>query len=310
MWAIFFNSPVDSDAYFYSLDNLRFPGVLQRLALVYLIVATFNLHTGWRLQALGAAFLLFLYWGLLNLPGFSLEPGADLGAYLDRALFGESHLLRQTWDPEGLLGTLPAAATGLMGGLTGHWLNSGREDRWKTLGLFLFGFLGIILGWVWGFVFPLNKNLWTSSFALYTAGWAMTILGALYWLFDRRKIRVDWVRPFLWLGQNPLLAYCLSQVGVMAFDLLYIGTPSHHTSLLALIHNVLLGEDWDVMELTLWSDLRWPSLYWALLCLTSWTLLIGLFPRTLNFTKVFFKQHLRTFIPTMTTNFWNAKRIA
>ena len=94
-WAILWHSPSDTEAYFYSLDNLRLPGVLQRLALVYLGVAILVIHTGWRLQSLFLMMGLFLYWGLMSLPGFPLEPGADFGSWLDRALWGEAHLYRQ-----------------------------------------------------------------------------------------------------------------------------------------------------------------------------------------------------------------------
>ena len=305
IWSIFFNSPLDSAAYFYSLDNLRLPGVLQRLALVYLGVGILTLHTSRRLQSVLAAALLCLYWVLMTLPGFSLEPGADVGAYLDRAFLGEAHLYRQTWDPEGLLSTLPALASGLIGGLSGHWLISEREDRWKLTILFLLGSLGILFGWLWGLVLPLNKNLWTSSFALYSAGWALIILGLLYWLFDCRKARVVCLRPLLWLGQHALLAYCLSQVGVMTLEMLYLGTPSHHTKLLTVFHTALFGEYWDVSGLTLWSDPRWPSLLWALLCLTSWKTLIWLFPRTLNLSRVLGPRPTRQPLPSINLNFWD-----
>jgi predicted acyltransferase len=302
VWEIFFSSPQDSHAYFYSLDNLRLPGVLQRLALVYLGVAVFNLHTGWRVQSLAAAALLCFHWVLMTLPGFSLEPGADFGAWLDRALFGEAHLYQQTWDPEGLCGTLPAIATGLIGGLTGQWLITQREDRFKLAVLFLSGILSLLFGCLWSFVFPLNKNLWTSSFALYSTGWALIILGFLYWLFDCHKARPVCLRPLLRLGQNSLLAYCLSQVGVMALDLMYLGTPSHHSNFLTLIHTALFGESWNVLGLTPWPDPRWPSLYWALLCLLSWTTVIGLVPRQLNFPKVFSWRPAAPSLPVMEIN--------
>ena len=113
IWSIFISPPTDTDtgAFFYSLRNLRIPGVLQRLALVYLAVALLTLHSRWRTQALVAAALLFGYWGLMTLTGFGLEAGADLGALIDRVTFGHDHLYMQNWDPEGLLSTLPAIAT-------------------------------------------------------------------------------------------------------------------------------------------------------------------------------------------------------
>ena len=159
IWAIFLSPPTDSDIYYFSLTNLRIMGVLQRIALVYLAVSLLLVHTRWRVQAIVAGALLLLYWALMSLPGFSLEPGQDLGAFIDRAIFGEAHLWRyaQTWDPEGLLSTLPAIATGLFGALTGHWLRSQRDRRDTLIGLFLFGFFGIVVGSAWGYVFPTQQ---------------------------------------------------------------------------------------------------------------------------------------------------------
>ena len=189
IWSIFLSPPTDTDtgAFFYSLENLRIPGVLQRLALVYLAVALLALHTRWRTQALVASALLLGYWGLMTLTGFGLQAGADLGSCLDRLVFGHDHLYARNWDPEGLLSTLPAIATGLLGALTGHWLKSERPGGRKLLGLFLFGVIGIIVGRIWGLAFPLNKNLWTSSFVLYTGGFALIFLGVLYWLIDLKQ---------------------------------------------------------------------------------------------------------------------------
>ena len=202
IWSIFLSPPADSAAYFYSLANLRIPGVLQRLALVYLAVALLVLHSRWRTQALVAGALLLLYWGLMTLTGFSLEAGADLGAWLDRVIFGHNHLYMQNWDPEGLLSTLPAIATGLLGALTGHWLKSARDGRRKLLGLLLGGGLSLAAGWLWGLSFPINKNLWTSSYVLYTAGFALLILAAVYWLIDLKRVQAPWARPLHLAGHQ------------------------------------------------------------------------------------------------------------
>jgi predicted acyltransferase len=273
IWATLWSPPRDTQAYFYSLGNLRIPGVLQRLALVYLAVALLTLHSRWRTQAAVAAALLLGYWGLMTLTGFGLEPGEDLGASIDRAVFGPDHLYMQTWDPEGLLGTLPAIATGLLGALTGHWLKSARTGRRKLLGLLLFGVIGVAAGKLWGLSFPLNKNLWTSSFVLYSAGFALLGLGVLYWLIDLRKVNLAWASPFIWLGTKPLLAYCGSQAMFLALYTLYVGTPWEHTSLLTLFQNGLFGVHWDILGETAWRDPRWPSLFWALVCLSFWTML-------------------------------------
>ncbi len=237
IWGIFLSPPPGAEVYFFSLANLRIPGVLQRIALVYLPLSIILMHTRWRVQALLAGGLLLLYWGLMSLPGFAMQPGQDLGAAIDRAVFGGAHLWRytQTWDPEGLLGTLPAIATGLLGALTGGWLHSRRERRRKLTGLLLAGFLAIIVGAAWGLVFPLNKYLWTSSYVVYTAGFALIFLGFWYWLADVQQWQTVLVQPFVWLGMNPLVAYCGAQLGSLALDVLYLGTPAQHTHLSALI---------------------------------------------------------------------------
>lgn len=284
-WAIFLSPPADTDVWFFSLANLRIMGILQRIALVYLAVSLLLLHTRWRVQALVTGALLLIYWGLMSLPGFELQPGQDLGTFVDRAVLGESHLAG-TWDPEGLLGTLPAIATGLIGALTGHWLRSERGGPRKLTGLLLGGGLGIIIGAAWGLVFPLNKYLWTSSYVIYTAGFALVFLAAWYWLIDLQHAKAVWTQPAIWLGMNPLLAYCGSQIMFIALHTLYIGTPMQHTHLIDLIRSAIFGVDWDVIGQTAWQDPQWAALGWAFLCLTFWTLVTGFFYRHRIFLKV------------------------
>jgi predicted acyltransferase len=289
IWAIFLSPPADTEIYYFSLANLRIMGVLQRIALVYLAVSLLVLHTGWRAQALVTGALLLIYWGLMTLvPGFSMEPGADLGAFLDRTVFGEAHLWRfsQTWDPEGLLSTLPAIATGLCGALTGHWLSREGDGRDKLIGLFLFGFCGIFVGTAWGYVFPLNKYLWTSSFVVYTAGYALMFLAFWYWLIDLKQVKTVWAQPLVWLGMNPLVAYCGAQLGGLALGILYVGTPTEHTHFIAIIHNLLFGENWEIVGQSSWRNPRWPSLAWALIYLSFWTGLTGLLYRRRLFLKL------------------------
>lgn len=287
IWALFLSPPPDSDVYFFSLADLRIPGVLQRIALVYLAVSILLIHTRWRTQALVGGGLLLLYWGLMSLPGFPMEPGQDLGAAIDRAVFGEAHLWRfsETWDPEGLLSTLPAIATGLCGAMTAHWLRSEHTGREKCAGLMLAGFLGIGLGAAWGLVLPLNKDLWTSSYAVYTAGFALIYLGAWYWLADLKQWRPFGVEPFVWLGMNPLFAYCGAQIGAIALGVLYLGTPTEHIHLSTLIPEALFGANWDVIGETKWRNPLVPSSLWALTYLSFWTILMGYFYRR----RIFFK---------------------
>jgi predicted acyltransferase len=153
-------------------------------------------------------------------------------------------------------------------------------------GLLLAGFLAIIAGAAWGLVFPLNKYLWTSSYVVYTAGFALIFLGFWYWLVDVQQWQTLLVQPFVWLGMNPLVAYCGAQLGSRALGVLYLGTPTEHTHLNALIMKTLFGEDRGVAGLTWLSDPIWPSLFWALIYLSFWTLLMGIFYRKRLFFKI------------------------
>lgn len=198
----------------FQLATWRIPGVLVRIGIVYGIGSLVFLSCGPRLQLGLAVACLVGYWALLTLvpvPGQgapSLAMGRDLGAWLDRSLLGD-HLHRhaRTWDPEGLLGTLPSLATCIAGMRAGAWLRRRdvEEDaRWSAL--FAVGFLLFLAGALWGRSFPINKNLWTSSYVLYHCGLALSTLATLWWLVDRRGQRW-WTPPFVWLGVNPLTIY-------------------------------------------------------------------------------------------------------
>ena len=203
----------------YHLGTLRIPGVLQRIALVYGITSLIFLHVSLRGQALLGAGLLLLYWGLMALvpvPGGiapNLEPETNLGAWLDRAILGTSHLWSQskTWDPEGLLGTLPAVGTGLVGVLSGELLRSALRPIEKCKWLLISGVLLVVLGQVWNLAFPINKALWTSSYVLYAGGLAQLALALIYWVVDLKGIQ-RWGTPFRIYGVNALFAFALSGI--------------------------------------------------------------------------------------------------
>ncbi len=204
-------------------EALRFPGVLQRIGAVYLVAGVIFALTGPVAEGLIAALLLIGSWlamtrvALPGLPAGSLGMDANLAQYVDIRLFA-GHMWRETWDPEGLLSTIPAVATCLLGGLAGRWLRTDRPDGEKAAGLFVAGIGGILLGLLWNQWFPINKNLWTSSYVLFTAGLALQALGACYVIIDMWKIR-RWDWPFLVLGTNALAAFALS--GVWARFLIY-----------------------------------------------------------------------------------------
>lgn len=198
----------------FNFADLRIAGVLQRIAIVFLVCAFLYLTTKWKTQAIIGAVLLIGYWlamVLIPTPGFgvvSLEPGENLAAWIDSILL-PGRLYQGTWDPEGLLSTLPAIATGISGMLVGHIIVSKNEDQKKVIWLFLAGFLASILGHIWGWNFPLNKNLWSSSFVLLTSGLATMTLAASIYVVDMLG-RTHGTKVGIIFGANAIAVYVLA----------------------------------------------------------------------------------------------------
>jgi len=232
----------------------RIPGVLQRIAIAYCIASVITLYSGTRARVVWIAVLTVGYWAIMRfvpVPGHGvpsvdvplLHPDFNLAAYLDRKLM-LGHMWEKTRDPEGLLSTIPAVATALCGVLTGEWLQTKRTPVKKVVGLFVAGVLGVIAGDVWGHWFPINKNLWTSSYVLFTAGGALICLALCCWVTDIKLHRGWWTKPFLILGTNAITAYILSQLiggwfgwdHLFAFKHLAISSPA----LGSLFHSVLI----------------------------------------------------------------------
>ncbi len=198
----------------YKLATMRIPGVLQRIGVVYGIASLITLNTSARGQAWATALLLFGYWGMMTLipvPGYGagdLSMEGNLAAYVDNALL-HGHIWKPTWDPEGILSTIPAIATTLTGVLTGHFLRSGKEKSVIAGWLFVYGWAAILLGLIWSIWFPLNKSLWTSSYVLYTSGAALQLFGVCYWLIDVQNMR-QWAKPAIIYGVNAIAVFVLS----------------------------------------------------------------------------------------------------
>ncbi len=211
-------------------DVLRIPGVLQRIALCYGAAALLALYLDARRLAAVTALLLSGYWALLAwapVPGGSagaMIEGADLGAWLDRLLM-RGHLLHGGWDPEGVLSTLPAIATTLIGVLAGDWLLRTPSPTRRLYGLLLGGAATLAAGLLLDHWLPINKDLWTSSFALFTAGVALLGFAVCYWLADVRGWRA-WTSPLLVFGMNPLLAYFLSSLATKMLYLIPVGSET------------------------------------------------------------------------------------
>ena len=194
--------------------TFRLPGVLQRIAIIYVVVAFVTERLSRGAQVAFAVIALVGYWAamaLVPVPGAGagvLTPEGNLASFLDRALLGH-HLLNVDFDPEGLLSTIPAAATALCGVFAGDWMTESGRRRHRTLWLWVAGAALMLLGLTWGRLFPINKNLWTSSFALFSSGLAAQALALCRWAIDVKRWG-EWSEPLIAFGRNPLAAYFLS----------------------------------------------------------------------------------------------------
>jgi predicted acyltransferase len=277
---------------FYDLHHLRIPGILQRIALCYATSALLYLamirpagedatlatgarsrstRTAGELAAL-IAVILIGYWALLRyfpVPGFGparYDSVGYLGAYIDRAVFTTRHLWAWgltpgygvTYDPEGLLSTLPAIANTLLGVLTGVWLRMPRPARSKAADLLYFGALLFLVAWPLSSLMPINKRIWTSTFALLSGGVSLLVLGVLYWLLDlrsaprRKHPAIDFLRIF---GTNAISAFILSSFITATLDAVHLDVTGTAISLHQAAHRYLFAS---------WLPPRIGSLAYAL----------------------------------------------
>ncbi len=220
---------VNSFPYFH-LHTMRFYGVLPRIAVCYLIVASLYLISpSWRAMASLAAMALVGYWILMRfvpVPGYGipgrdvplLDRDANLVAWLDRQIFPASHLYEHTRDPEGLISTLPAVATTLFGVLTGMWLRTQHTLSKKVMGVTIAGVSGVLLGSLWNLTFPINKKLWTSSYVLFAAGLSLLLLALCLLVVDLSSKnstnpgRRRFLMVLLVFGTNAISAYVFSEL--------------------------------------------------------------------------------------------------
>ena len=222
----------------YNFSTMRIPGVLQRIAVCYLIVSIIFLHTSWKQQLGIAGFLLLGYWLIMTVipvPGCEVttidDKACNLAAWLDRTILTENHIWRsaKVFDPEGILSTIPAIATTISGVLTGTWLmhrdkNQVTADKSdshllvtvysslnRVSGMFFFGVMLLAVGYIWNSYFPMNKALWTSSYVMVTSGLALLCLGSCYWLIDIKGYKA-WAKPFVIFGMNALALFVFSGI--------------------------------------------------------------------------------------------------
>lgn len=207
---------------FNDFEHVRLPGVLPRIALVYALLAILQGRFAAASLFFLSTVLLIAYWALMTyipVPGIgpaNLHEGTNLAAFVDNYLLpGHLWSVTKTWDPEGILSTLPAFSTGILGMLAGIYF------RTQTRLLAMAGVLCLVLGAVWDLNFPINKALWTSSFVLYSGGWAMVLLSLLYWIVDVQQVSF-WTKPFVIFGVNPMLVFFFSGIIPRALNMIEV----------------------------------------------------------------------------------------
>ncbi len=198
--------------------HLRYTGVLQRIGVAYAMAGLLTLRTTLKQQIVILAVLLYGYWfamTLLPVPGSGVlgaltldTHDRTLAAWLDRAIIGTRHTWSgsTTWDPEGPFSTIPAVGTAMLGVLAGQWIGAKRPLMDRIAGLFAVGTLAMVMGTMWGWSFAINKNLWTSSYVLFTAGMACVALATCLWLIDVQRV-TWWTKPWVIFGINPTIAF-------------------------------------------------------------------------------------------------------
>lgn len=258
----------------FDFSTVRIPGVLQRIAIVYMLASFLFLKLSPKgIAWLGAGILAgyYLLMSLVPVPGIgpaNLEPETNLAAWVDRGVFTTNHLWSssKTWDPEGLLSTIPALATALGGILAGVWLKKKDDAANKIAWMFTFGLTGILAGMLWDLFFPINKALWTSSYVLYTAGWASSVLALLYWLIDVKGYR-KFTGPFVVYGINAITVFFVSGL-----------VPR-------ILTRISVGEDLNLRQwlyqtlYTPWFSPANASLAWAVSYVLGWYLILWLMHR-------------------------------
>lgn len=200
-----------------NLSRLELPGVLQRIALVFLFCALLFLYTDWRTQLYVAVGILLVYWlslMLIPVPGFGagiIEPGKNLTNWLDGVVIPHSLLNPRGYDSEGFYSTFPAIASGISGLLAGKLILQNQDKEKQAMNFFVIGTLLILFGSAYSLTFPLIKKIWTSSYVLVTSGWAFVVFALLIWLIDVKNFGKG-TKPFIIFGSNAIAIYVMGDV--------------------------------------------------------------------------------------------------
>lgn len=202
-----------------NLTEIRIPGVLERIAVCYLVASAIYLYAKKMTMHIWIWGLLIFYWlamTLIPVPGHGAgmidDPEGNLAAWIDRMILTETHMYRGgPYDPEGIFSTLPAIATTLLGVWSGSILRQDANPERRTSDLFLWGFVLLIIGYIWNGVFPINKPIWTSSYVVFSGGLAMSFLAISYWIIDVKQNRY-YTYPFIVYGVNAIVVFFFSGI--------------------------------------------------------------------------------------------------
>lgn len=269
-----------------SYQSVRIPGVLQRIGIVYFFISLLFLNSNIKVQIGVAVSILLGYWFIMScipVPEFgdaNFEKGTNLAAWLDNYLLnGHLWIFSKTWDPEGILSTLPAIATGIIGMIIGQILNLPIPKMEIIKKLSVISLSLLLVGLIWNQFFPINKALWTSSYVVYTAGWATLILALLYYSIEIANSK-RWTKIFLIWGVNPMIVFFLSGIFPRVWSMIEVENPeiaSKKISVSTYFYNYCINP--------LFTEPLNASLAYALLYVMIWTIILWIFYTK----KLFFK---------------------
>ena len=271
----------------FDFSSIRLMGVLQRISLAYLFASLTVLKLPRKGQWILAAVLLIGYWLAMMyvpVPGYGagvLTREGNFGAYIDRLIIPKAHLYKGDGfnfmgDPEGLFSTIPAVISVLAGYLTGQWIRKQSVQTRTSIGLALFGVGCLIVGWAWGWIFPINKKIWTSSYVVFTSGWALLLLAGCYELIEVRRIR-RWSKPFEIMGLNAIALFVASVLLIKILVKTTIGTGENAPSTYNWIYQNVFAS---------WAGTFNGSFLFALVTVLLWWLVAVIMYRQRWFVKV------------------------
>lgn len=257
----------------FDLPNIRIMGVLQRIALCYLVVSIIFINSKISVQIFLTAIFLFIYWALMEwifVPGVGYgiyEKGKNVAAYLDRfILSGHMGYYEKIGEPEGFLSTLPSLSTTLFGVLTGQFLKMKKEPRFTTLTIFIVGIAGVILGLIWAQWLPINKHLWTGSYSVLTAGLGLMVFSIFYLIIDVLNYK-NWAKPLIVFGMNAITVYVLSIIFAKLITLIkFTGKDGNSYHIRALFYDNVLAPVFGHFN----ASLIYAILYTLIWCGIMW----------------------------------------